>query len=50
MQKAGMRYEGTFYKNKVRKGKLVDTVQYAILAEDYFAVAPKENGGQQNER
>ncbi|MDR0531261.1 MAG: GNAT family N-acetyltransferase [Oscillospiraceae bacterium] len=36
LQKAGMLHEGTFRKNKVRKGVLVDTVQYAILAEDYF--------------
>jgi ADP-ribose pyrophosphatase YjhB (NUDIX family) len=41
MRKSGMRHEGTFRQNKVRNGQLVDTIQYAILAEDYFAAAPQ---------
>lgn len=36
MRKAGMQYEGTFRKDRMRKGELRDSVQYAILAEDYF--------------
>jgi len=36
MRKAGMIYEGTFRKDRVRKGVLRDSIQYAILAEDYF--------------
>jgi ribosomal-protein-alanine N-acetyltransferase len=43
MLKAGMQYEGTFRKCKIRKGKIVDTVQYAILAEDYFESQPPSN-------
>lgn len=36
MQKAGMRYEGTFRQCKARRGELIDKAQYAMLAEDYF--------------
>jgi NTP pyrophosphatase (non-canonical NTP hydrolase) len=39
LRKAGFRYEGTFRKDRVRKGELRDSVQYAILAEDYFGAA-----------
>ncbi len=36
MRKAGMIYEGTFRKDRVRKGVLRDSIRYAILAEDYL--------------
>ncbi|MCL2405499.1 MAG: GNAT family N-acetyltransferase [Defluviitaleaceae bacterium] len=35
LQKANMLYEGTLRQCKVRRGELVDSVRYAILAEDY---------------
>jgi ribosomal-protein-alanine N-acetyltransferase len=37
VQKAGFVYEGTSRQCKIRGGKWVDRVHYAILAEDYFA-------------
>jgi ribosomal-protein-alanine N-acetyltransferase len=36
MRKCGMTYEGTMRKCRIRKGELIDRVNYAILAEDYF--------------
>lgn len=37
MRKCGMIYEGTLRQARHRKGEYSDRVQYAILADDYFA-------------
>lgn len=36
MIKCGMKYEGTMRQESLCKSELLDTISYAILAEDYF--------------
>ena len=39
LEKAGLRQEGHFIKSKFMKGEWVDTVQFALLREEYRSVA-----------
>jgi ribosomal-protein-alanine N-acetyltransferase len=43
MQKAGLRYEGTSRQSDHNNQGVCDTANYAILAEDYFAVVAPEH-------